>query len=150
MLKYAFRRTMVDNAHKAANAMRESSLSASLKFHGFTPATMTEAADALTKLHTKVQAAKDALAQASAELQEQAGVFERSWSTYCHLVRGLTHDLAVRRVHGVGTPGVIKGPRRSPTVHKAAPEETASSNETTPSASDWGAARSILATASKP
>jgi hypothetical protein len=108
--KNQFRSDMVTDAQKAATAMQTSTIAKQLKANGFTAATMTQAASGLTDLHAKAEAARSAWLTASAALQTAAEQFELTWSSYCNIVRGVTSNATVRKAHGVGSPGVHKGP----------------------------------------
>jgi hypothetical protein len=101
---------MIADAQKASTAMQSSAFAAKLAANGFTPATMAQEASALTDLHQKAQAAHSAWLQASAALQARAQEFDQLWSSYCNIVRGVTSDTTARKTHGVGSPGVHKGP----------------------------------------
>ncbi len=108
--KNAFRMSMVASAQLAEDAMRDTPIASKLKANGFTPATMAKEAQALSTLRTQVQSAKAALVQASAALGARSEEFARMWASYSNLVRALTTDEALRRKHGVKSPGVRKGP----------------------------------------
>ncbi len=120
--KTVFRKYMVPSASLAEAAMRTSPLAAKLKVNGFTPAIMAKEAAELTALHTNVQVAKAAMLQASAELAARSEAFTQIWAMYSSLVRAFTRDTALRRKHGVTSPGVRKGPmfRRVKSVAVAA------------------------------
>ena len=132
--KAVFRKSMVPSAMLAEAAMQSTPLAAKLKANGFTPAVMAKEAEELSALHTKVQVAKAALVQASAALSARAEQFGQIWATYSSFVRAFTKDVALRRKHGVTSPGVRKGPmfRRVKRVNESvadSPAATVTTNE---------------------
>jgi hypothetical protein len=125
---YKFRKSMVSDALKAADALGSSPVASKLKPHGYTPASMTTDARELTELHIRVLAAKAALVQASAALSARGGEFAQKWASFSNLVRGLTSDEALRNALGVQSPGTRKGPlfRRGPRAKEPEPNAVAS------------------------
>jgi hypothetical protein len=129
--KNHFRSSMIADAQKAATAMQSSSIAKQLAANGFTSATMTQEAAALTDLHAKAEAAHGAWLQASAALTAKAQEFDQVWSSYCNIVRGITADTTTRKAHGVASPGIRKkpafkrGPRKKATATATAPATTA-------------------------
>jgi hypothetical protein len=116
-----FRKPMVTAALVASDALGSSPLASKLKPHGYTPASMATEAEELSQLHVQVQAAKAALAQASAALSARAEEFAQKWASFSSLVRGMTSDEALRGALGVKTPSVRKSPffRRGPRKPKS-------------------------------
>ena len=116
-----FRPSMITRALQAAEAMRESPIAAQLKINGFHAAVMQEEAEAMTELRTRAVAAWNAALQATADLGERAGEFTKKYASYCYVVRAITTDAAIRRTHGVKSPGVRRGPmfRRGARVENA-------------------------------
>jgi hypothetical protein len=127
-----FRMSMVTSAQLAAESMRDTPIASKLKANGFTHATMAKEANELSALRTQVQAAKAALVQASAALGARSEEFAAVWASYSNLVRALTTDEALRRKHGVKSPGVRKGPMfRRATRSSGSPVETPVTSTTT-------------------
>jgi hypothetical protein len=118
MRPFKFRPEMISNLLQAAESMRDSPLASDLKLHGLDPATMAEHAERLCDLRTRATLAREAAVEATQHLGECAREIATTYARYCNLVRGLTTDPGLRRVHGVKSPGIRKGP----SFRRGAPE----------------------------
>ena len=130
--KNHFSSSMIADAQKASTAMQSSAVAKQLAANGFTPATMAQEASELSDLHAKAEAAHSAWLLASAALQARAQEFDQTWSSYCNIVRGVTSDTTTRTAHGVGSPGIRKGPSFKRGPRKAATQAPAPAAGTTP------------------
>jgi hypothetical protein len=145
--KAVFRKSMVPSALLAEVAMQSTPLARKLKANGFTPAVMAKEAEDLSALHTKLQVTKTAMMEASAALAARSEAFAQLWATYSNLVRAFTKDVALRRKHGVTSPGVRKGPmfRRVKRVNESEAESPAATLTTSEPNGSSGATSSANA-----
>ncbi len=119
-----FKQSMVSAALVAAGKLGGSPLAKDLKARGFTPASMTKAAEELQALRARVDVAKSAYAEAVTELAKGAKKFAVMWAGYAANVRALTTDVGARAALGVATPGYVPG-RRVRHPSKPEPEDPA-------------------------
>src|SRR5438067_12521666 len=115
---------MISGALVAAEKLGSSPLAKDLKARGFTPASMTAAAEKLQELRARADVAKSAYAEAVAELAKGAKEFVLMWASYSNFVRALTTDVTARAALGVATLGYVKG-RRVRHAAKPSPETPA-------------------------
>ncbi len=108
--KNKFRNSMIEDGLQAASSLKDSPLAQKLASVGITADLMEKFANDLQDLSVSQGAAKAAMIQTTAALEAKAEDFSKLWSSYSSLVRGLTPDIAIRKIHGVKSPSVRKGP----------------------------------------